>query len=78
MPARTVEPSRKLCEEADDAEYGRDARAPGEQGRPDDCSTPAIGMGVARGVDPERSKQNNGKRRKGCGRPKNPVNGGFL
>jgi hypothetical protein len=70
--------SRELYGETDDAEYGRDARTPGEQGRPADCYAPVVGMGAARGVDPERSKQKDGKRQKGYGRPKNPVNGTFL
>jgi hypothetical protein len=70
--------SPELYDETDDAEDGRDAHTQGEQGRPADCSPPVIGMGAARGVDPERNKQNNGKRQKGCGRPKNPVNGTFL
>jgi hypothetical protein len=70
--------SPELYDETDDAEYGRDPSTQGEQGRPIDCSTPVIGMGAARGVDPERGKQNDGKRHKGHGRPKKRVNGTVL
>src|SRR5712675_897859 len=66
--------SPELYDETDDAEYGRDAHTPGEQGRPG-CSAPVVGMGAPRDVDPERGEQNDASRRSGYGRPKKPVHG---
>src|SRR5882757_2533264 len=66
--------SPELCDETDDAEYGRDAHTPSEQGRPG-CSAPVVGMGAPRDVNPERGEYNDASGRSGYGRPKKPVHG---